>query len=61
MDLIFEELVTKKDFEKSDTENETYESIEQLKFPQEYEDGGNNILDDLNENEMNDPRVQARF
>ena len=28
---------------------ETCESIEQLKFPQEYEDGGIIILDDLNE------------
>ena len=30
-----------------------------MKFPQEYEDGGIIILDDLNEKEMNDPRVQA--
>ena len=49
-----------KDFEKSDTEIETYDSI-QLKFPQEYEDGGIIILDDLNEKEMNDPRVHATF
>ena len=32
-----------------------------MKFPQEYENGGINILDDLNEKEMNDPRVQAMF
>ena len=37
-----------------------------MKFPQEYEDGGFIILDDLNEEEkremkMNDPRVQAMF
>ena len=31
------------------------------KFPQEYDDGGINILDDLNKKEMNDPRVQAMF
>ena len=35
--------------------------MEELNFPEEYEDGGINILDDLNEKEMNDPRVQARF
>ena len=31
-----------------------------MKFPQEY-DGGIIILDDLNEKEMNDPRVQSMF
>ena len=35
--------------------------IEEIKYPQEYDDGGIIILDDLNENEMNDPRVQAIF
>ena len=32
-----------------------------MKFPQDYEDGGNNILDDLIGKEMNDPPVQAIF
>ena len=32
-----------------------------MKFPQEYDDGGIIILDDLNEKEMNDPRFQATF
>ena len=32
-----------------------------MKFAQEYDDGGIIILDDLNEKEMNDPRVQAMF
>ena len=32
-----------------------------MKLPQEYEDGGKIILDDLNEREMNDPHVQAMF
>ena len=54
-------IVNTKDFEKSDTEIETYESIEELKFPQECDDGGNIILDDLNEKEMNDTCVQAIF
>ena len=54
-------MVNNKDFEKLDIEKETYESIEGLKFPQEYDDGGNFVLDDLNEKEMNDPRMQAMF
>ena len=61
IDIVIEEIVNNKDFEKSDTEIETYEPIEQLEFSQEYEDGGIIILDDLNEKEMNDPRVQVRF
>ena len=32
-----------------------------MKIPQEHEGGGIVILDDLNEKEMNDPRVQAMF
>ena len=59
IDVVIDELVNKKVFEKSDTEIETYESIEELKYPQEYEDGGINILDVLNDEEMNDPLVQA--
>ena len=58
---MIEEIVNKKDFEKSDTEIETYKIIEELKFPQEYEDGGVIILDDLNEKERNDLGVQAMF
>ena len=34
---------------KTDFEIETYGSIQEIKFPQEYEDGGNIILDGLNE------------
>ena len=61
IDIVIEELVNNEDFEKSDTKIETYESIEELKFPEEHNDGGIIILDDLNEKEMNDPRVQAMF
>ena len=32
-----------------------------MKFPQEYNDGGNIILDDLIEKKLNNPRVQAMF
>ena len=61
IDVVIEELVNNKDFEKSDTEIETYESIEELKFLQEYENIGINVLDDLNEKEMNNTRVRAMF
>ena len=61
IDIVIDEIVNNKDFEKSDIEMETYESIEELKYPQEYDDGGNIVLDDLSEKEMNDPRVQAMF
>ena len=56
-----EVIVNNKDFEKSDTEIETYESVEELKFPQEYEINSIIILDDLNQKEMDDPSVQAMF
>ena len=49
--MVFEELVNNKDFEKSDTETQTYESIEEVKLPQEYESNSIIILDDLNKKE----------
>ena len=52
--VIFGEIVKIKDFEKSNNEIETYESIEKLKYPQDYEDDSIIILDDLNEKEKND-------
>ena len=61
IDIVIEEIVNNKDFQKSDTEIQTYESIEELKFPQEYENNSIIILDDLNQKEMDDPRVQAMF
>ena len=57
IDLVIERIVKNKNFEKSNTEIETYGNIKELKIPQEYEDGGIIILDDLNEKQMNDPRV----
>ena len=36
-------------------------SVEELIYPQEYEAGGKVLLDNLNEKEMIDPRVQAMF
>ena len=55
--LVIEEVVNKKVFNKSYTEIEICESIEELKFPEEYEDEGIIKLDNLNEKEMNAPRV----
>ena len=60
IDVVLEETVNNTDFEKSDTEIEIYERIEEIKVPQEY-DGGIFILDDLYEKEMNDPSVGAMF
>ena len=57
IDIVIEEIVNNKEFQHSGTEIQFYESIEGLKTPQEYGDGGNIFLDDLNEKEMNDPRV----
>ena len=61
IDIVIEETANNKDFEKSDTEIENYESIEELRFPQEYENISKIILDDLNQKEMDDPKVQAMF
>ena len=61
IDIVIEEIVNNKDFEKSNTEIELYESIEELKFPQKYENISIIILDDLNPKEMDDLRVQALF
>ena len=37
IDLVIDARVNDKDFEKSDTEIETYESLGELKYPQEYD------------------------
>ena len=60
-DIVIEDIVKNKDFEKSDTEMETYESIKDLKFPMEYENDSIFILDELTQKEMDNPRVQAMF
>ena len=55
------EVITNKDFQKSDTEIETFDNIEELRFPQDYENNSINILDDLNEKKINNDRIQAIF
>ena len=37
VDIVIDEVISHKDFEKSDIEVETYESIEELQFPQQDE------------------------
>ena len=44
VNLVIEEIVNDEDIEKSDTEKETYESIEDPKFLQDYDDGGIFVL-----------------
>ena len=61
IDVVIDEIINNKYFEKSDIEIGTFDSSEELKNPQEYEDGGIIILDDLNEKELNNPRVRAMF
>ena len=46
LEIVNYEIVSDKYFQKSDTEVETYEIIGELKYPQDYEDGGIIILDD---------------
>ena len=60
-DLAVDGVINIKDIEKSNTEIETHESIEELKYPQDDDEGGIIILDDLNEKEMSDPRAKAMF
>ena len=61
IDIVIEEIVINKDFEKSDCEIETFDNIEDLKVPQEYENNSIIKLDDLNEKEINNERIQAMF
>ena len=61
IDIVIEEITNNKDFEKSNTEIETFDNIEDLKFPQEYENNSIIILDDLNEKEINNEKIQAMF
>ena len=49
LDIVIDWLYNIKDFQKSDSEIETYESIEEVKYPWEYDDGDIFLLDDFNE------------
>ena len=61
IDIVIQEIVNNKDFEKSVIEIETFDNIEELRFPQEYENSSIIILDDLNEKEINNDKIQAMF
>ena len=61
IDLVSLEIVDNKDFEKSNTEIETFDNLEEPKYPQEYENNIIIILDDLNEKEINNDKIQAMF
>ena len=63
INIVSDEIVNRKDFEKSETEIESYDNIEELKFPQEYDYNQTIafILDDLSEKEKNNPKVESLF
>ena len=61
LDIVIEEIINDKDFQKSEIEIETFDNIEELKYPQEYENNSIIILDDLNEKEINNEKIQAMF
>ena len=61
IDRVIEEKINNKDFQKSDIEIETFDNIGELKYPQEYENNIVIILDDLNEKEINNEKIQAMF
>ena len=61
LDLVIQEIVNNEDFEKSDTEIETFDNIEEVRFPQEYEDNSIIMLHDLIEREINNDKKPAMF
>ena len=60
IDVVIDEIVNNKDFDKSDFEKETYESIE-VRFLQEDEDNSIIKLDDIKEKGNNNDKRQALF
>ena len=61
IDIVIDEVINHKDFEKSDIEIESFDNIQELKFPKDYENNSIIILDDLNEKEINNDKIQAMF
>ena len=63
LDTTIEEIFNDEDFESSHIERESYDNIDELKDPQEYESDIHTviILDDLNKQQLQDPRVQMLF
>ena len=61
LDILIEKIINHKDFEKSNIEIVTFDNIEELRYPQEYENNSIIILDDLNEKEINNDKIQSMF
>ena len=61
IDVVIDERVNNKDFERFDTEIQTYECLEELRYPQKHENDAIIILNDFFEKEMEVPAVQAMF
>ena len=63
LDKTIEEIIDDEDFESSHIECESYENIDELKNPQDYDPNIHNviILDDLNKQQLNDEKVQMLF
>ena len=61
IEIVIDELINNKVFENSDTEIETIDNLEEIKYPQEYENNSIFILDDLSEKEINNDKIQAMF
>ena len=59
IEIVIKEIVNDKNFEKSNTEIETFDNIEELRYPQEYENNSIIILDDSNEKEIINDKIQA--
>ena len=63
LDITIEEIINDEDFESSHIECESYDNIDELKDPQEYESDIPTviILDDLNKQQLQGPCVQMLF
>ena len=61
IDAVIDEVVNDKEFEKSETEIKTNKSKEKNKMSADLWRWGVIIIDDSNEREVNNPRIQAMF
>ena len=63
LDRTIEEIIIDEDFESSHIECNSYENIDELKNPQDYDPNIHNVivLDDLNKQQLNDEKVQMLF
>ena len=61
LEAVIEEIIHDEDFESSEIEIETFDSIKELKDPEEFEPSSFIILDDLGEKDIKTSNVQAMF